>query len=300
MTMQTGQEEPEQATVPAGTEGADSAPSPDAPSGEVTPQDEGAPTTDSDLQAILDGITDEAVKQRVTERWGQLKGDYTQKTQELAEERSRLSSYAQFGEAFEKALEEDPAQAAQMLENLRREIGDSGAADLAASTDGAGSQQVDYGPMFNRSPEELQSLIQDMTPQEQLFAQQLAWVSQKTVAADQTATQIRETTDRERIEQGIRSLHEKHGDFDEAKLIRTAINYKLTDLNAAYALAFPAGPVSREELERQIRQKVYEELKQRSGIGPPGGTTTPGQPAPQLKSHADVMAEAARRVGGSA
>ena len=164
----------------------------------------------------------------------QRQADYTRKTQELAEERQRLSQ----AEAIASALETDPS------------------GTIAALSSAFGVE--DNLPV--NSGTEYDSETVDEDPNAKRLAQLEAQVARQAQVQRQQA-----------LEKEVAGLKRKYGEFDAAELFRHALTNKIPNLDAAYT-HMKYGEVADTAEKLQKEQEIVEAKRDASKVTSGGST----------------------------
>jgi len=252
--------------------------------------------SDEDLKAIRD--SEDPVAEAIA-RVRQLKGDYTRKTQALSERQREIEERAQryqWAEELDDDLANDPEAARRKLTYLLQEMGGGAPAGQAAARTPADQATQTFGGM---GVEQVNEMYQSMTPAEQWLTGvvwQLAQGQQQ--VGQRTESWERQAAQRE-LNTAMQTLHDRHGDFDETALLRTAHQRGLAQQErpAVDVLEDAWRILDYEHAESRGRESAYTgmEKKARASAGAAGSTTAPTQQR-KAKTIDEVFAIAAQEV----
>jgi hypothetical protein len=195
----------------------------------------------------------------------QRQADYTQKTQELAEQRQAL----QFASTLQTALENDPAGTLNLLRNH-------------------------YGISEAQAQEMVDSYDEDADPRDIQMAQ-----------LDKRLAQFEEQQSQQQIEKEISRLSTKYEDFDTNQVVQAAIRSGSTDLEATYKqLAFDVIMNQRElqsqaSAQTQLRESEVVQAKRDAGVisgGSSATASTTNDSSTSINTLAEAFAAAKRQL----
>lgn len=195
----------------------------------------------------------------------QRQADYTQKTQELAEQRQAL----QFAATLQTALENDPAGTLNLLRNH-------------------------YGISEAQAQEMVDSYDEDMDPRDIQLSQ-----------LDKRLAQFEEQQSQQQIEKEISRLQAKYEDFDTNQVVQAAIRSGSTDLEATYKqIAFDVIMNQRElqsqaAAQSQLKESEVVQAKRDASVisgGSSATASTTDDSATSINSVSDAWAAAKRQL----
>jgi hypothetical protein len=195
----------------------------------------------------------------------QRQADYTQKTQELAEQRQAL----QFAATLQTALENDPAGTLNLLRNH-------------------------YGISEAQAQEMVDSYDEDMDPVDARMSQ-----------LDKRLAQFEEQQSQQQIEKEISRLQAKYEDFDTNQVVQAAIRSGSTDLEATYKqMAFDVIMNQRElqsqaAAQSQLKESEVVQAKRDASVisgGSSATASTTDDSATSINSVSDAWAAAKRQL----
>lgn len=278
----------ESVAPPAAVQGSteEEAPAPEVATPEPADSDESTERTD--LAALLEGLSDEAAAQ-VTRAYRSMLGDYTRKTQELAEERKQFEGIdpraAREAYEFLSRLQSDGDFAVQVHADLTRALQESGltpaqAAEEATRQVEAAAPSVDWEDL---GIDPSNPLVQTIEGLQKSNAELTAWREQQIRDAQREAV-IR---DIERQDQALRHSNPDYSDqdFDGIYKIAAALDGDLIQAEAYY----------RGLKDRILGDYVESKTRTPQGVAPvaPG---TPSEPPKVYASTDEAHPDAVERL----
>ena len=286
-------------------------PTPEASESQPTPSEsapvETAPAVDdsftrADLASLLEGVSDPAARERIETAYKSFQGDYTRKTQELAE---KSKVYDQFGDPeqiaaaleFQSALS-DPTNWPQVHAELTAALENMGMSPAAARAE-ATSQMQDAAPAAPSRP----SLEDLEDPDVKAYLESLE------SRFDSLSQEIQAERVAQKQEQELLALA---GEMtrQETVIRQSNKNFDDDDINAIYELSsyykgnlFQAEAAYKAQNERAIARYLEQKgsVQDTPGIHPhPGAGVASGQPVEATEmTDKDVDALAARIIDES-
>lgn len=200
----------------------------------------------------------------------QRQADYTRKTQELAQQREQVT----FASALQTALETDPAGTIDLL-SRHYGISRQAAADMVSEMDD----------------------FEDLDPVEKRYRE-----------LDQRIASFEEAQAAAEVEKEISRLQGKYQDFEPNEVVTAALRAGTTDLEAVYKQIAFDKIMSRQEMERQARERLSAQDQQvidakRQAAVVSGGSSASGSTVVQdsgpIRSVQDAWAAAKQQLNAN-
>jgi hypothetical protein len=211
-----------------------------------------------------------------------LKGNYTQKTQSLSEEKQQLTErYGWYDELVENATSDDPFkqdQAKQMLQSALRQLGGDGAAAPQAQAGGIGQEQLREA--YETADPSTRTLLDYQGRALAAAMQRLQTLERNSKAAMDTFASREMQAERTR-------LAGKYGDISDDvwdAVLTKADQLGVQDLETVFQ------SVDYDNAGQRARKAAFDGIQQKQKATPRSQSTTPGQGGKKAKTFDEIFA----------